>query len=154
MQSGSTSPLLPPASDILVAGLGAARRLTALSTRLAEKQLAFAAETIDLLLEETRRSGAEDARLPDWSRPFEISRRIGELTLRHLRETGEIVFEGERELLEGVAPKPEADALVAPVAEQPAVRPETPEAGTPAEKPAARATKRATAAADEAGEGA
>ncbi len=94
---------------------GASLALTRLAAgqwaKLFEEQFAFTRDALGAALDGLSRAGAEDPRhaLLDWQ--MATGRRLVELGLRHLQRTGELIFEGQRELLAqlgGLASEPAA----------------------------------------------
>lgn len=83
--------------------VGASLALTRLAAgqwaKLFEEQFAFTRDVIGAALDGLSRAGADDPRhaLLDWQ--MATGRRLVDLGLRHLQRTGELIFEGQRELL-------------------------------------------------------
>lgn len=83
--------------------VGASLALTRLAAerwvKLFEAQLTFAREALGVALDGLSRAGAEDPRHAVLDRQMAAGHRLVDLGLRHLQRTGELIFEGQRELL-------------------------------------------------------
>lgn len=86
----------------LEAWLAISRQMTDQWAKLADLQLSFVRDSLEVALSElTRARESEPRTVFDWQ--MATTRRVLELTLRHLQRTGELALEGQRELFAQIA---------------------------------------------------